>query len=214
ETIALAQNTPPGSVLMLAWGPRHFAVGLARDVLGELQTIKLVDHRADFSALVAAKPLVTPAFTFYAQPVSWWEAQLGTPVYLHAVAPELVQIATTPEIADADVPFGADSAQITCADDQILLQVAWSSPSVPEQDLSVFVHLLAANGELIAQADESAPVYGWRPLTTWLADEIVRDVYALPNPDNEASIAYGLYTQRADGSFENVVAYELPVDCP
>ncbi len=214
ETIALAQSTPPGSTLMLAWGPRHFAVGLARDVLGELQTIKLVDHKADFSALAAAMPLVTPAFTFYAQPVSWWEDKLGAPVYLHAVAPELVQIATKPEIGDADMPFGADAAQITCDGNQILLHVAWSSPTVPERDLSVFVHLLAADGELIDQADESAPVYGWRPLTTWLASEIVRDVYALPNLDNAASIAYGLYTQRADGSFENVVAYELPVDCP
>jgi len=214
ETIALAQKTPPGSALMLAWGPRHFAVGLARDVLGELPDVELVDHKADFNDLVASKPLVTPAFTFYAQPVSWWEAQLGGPVYLRAVAPDLIEIAMAPEIDAIDAPLEAQTSQIVCDVDSILLKVAWYTPTVPERDLSVFVHLLDADGAIIAQADQAAPVYGWRPLTTWQAGEIVRDMYALPNPDNEASIRFGLYAQRTDGSFENVVEDELPADCP
>ncbi|MCC6614840.1 MAG: DUF2723 domain-containing protein [Anaerolineae bacterium] len=214
ETIALAQETPPGSALMLAWGPRHFAVGLARDVLGELPDVELVDHKTDFATLVARKPLVTPAFTFYAQPVSWWEAQLGEPVYLRTVSPDLVEIATAPEIVADAGPLGAQTSQIVCDVDSILLQVDWYTPTVPERDLSVFVHLLDASGTIIAQADQAAPVYGWRPLTTWQAGEIVPDMYALPNLDNEAAIRFGLYAQRADGSFENVIEEELSADCP
>ena len=105
ETIALAQHTPPGSTLMLAWGPRFFAVGFARDVLAILPGVRLVSHKADYKQLLEYGELVTPEYTFYNQPISWWEDQLGARVYLRAVAPELVQIDTAPELMnDPDEP--------------------------------------------------------------------------------------------------------------
>ena len=66
---------------------------------------------------------------------------------------------------------------------------------------------------MIAQDDHSAPVYGWRPLTSWVAGEVVRDVYTLPRLPDAAAVSYGLYEQRADGSFNNVIEYILPVEC-
>ncbi len=217
QTIALAQHTPPGATLMLAWGPRYFAVGFARDVLGLLPGMRLVTHKADYKTLLQQGPLVTPAYTFYNQPISWWEEQIGQPVYLHAVAPDLVQITTQPELEadpNQDRAEVAETAhRVDCAPDAIVLQVAWHAEDHPQRDLSVFVHLLDANGSVIAQDDHSAPVYGWRPLTTWAAEEVVRDVYSLPRLPNAARISYGLYTQRTDGSFENVVEYSLPVEC-
>ncbi len=218
QTIALAQHTPPGSVLMLAWGPRYFAVGFARDVLGWLPGIRLVDHKADYAALLQQAMLVTPAFTFYNEPVSWWEDKIGAPVYLRAVAPQLVQIDTQPELASDD-PDATSSVietahRIDCMGGQLILRVAWQAEVKPERDLSVFVHLLDSNGGVIAQDDQGAPVYGWRPLTTWLPEEVVRDVYTVPRLPDATAISYGMYEQRADGSFNNVVTYTLPVECP
>ena len=216
QTIKLAQHAPPGSSLMLAWGPRYFAVGFARDVLGLLPGVRLVDHKADYKTLLAEGPLVTADYTFYNQPVSWWQDKIGAPVYLRAVAPDLVQIDTAPELEnDPDEAAGvvAIAHRIDCMMGKLIVRIDWHTDHVPTRDLSVFVHLLDDSGAVIAQDDHSAPVYGWRPLTTWVADEVVRDVYMLPALPDSTAISYGLYEQRADGSFNNVVAYNLPVEC-
>lgn len=214
ETIRLAEQTPPGSTLMLAWGPRHFAIGFARDVENRLQDITLVDHKADFAALMSQRPLITPAFTFYAQPISWWEARLGQPVFLYAAAPNLVRITTEPEVNVSGGGFGAQTASLVCQPEQIVLDVTWYSPDVPTRDLSVFVHLIDNNRQVVTQGDQAAPVYGWRPLTGWLAGENVRDVYVLARQADGVAIRYGLFTENDDESFENVVEYELAVECP
>lgn len=213
ETMALVEQTPPGSTLMIAWGHRHFAAGYARDVLGRLPDVRLVDHNADFAALAAETPLITPDFTFYNYPVAWWQERLGAPVTLRAVAPSLVEIATTPDLRDDFAALDAHEAAVQCDADRLLLSVTWGAPETPATDLSVFVHLLDDQGAMLAQSDQSAPVYGWRPLTTWLPGEAVRDVYALPNVTGAAQIRFGLYHQREDGSFENVLQRELPVEC-
>jgi hypothetical protein len=125
-----------------------------------------------------------------------------------------VRIQTQPEIApDAPPELAAEAESVTCAPDQIALHVAWVSGSAPERDLSVFVHLLDAAGALLAQGDQAAPVYGWRPLTTWQAGEIVRDVYPLARLPGAAVIRYGLYFQNQNGEFVHVVEQTIPVPC-
>ena len=213
ETIALVEQTPPGSTLMIAWGHRHFAAGYARDVLGLLPDVTLVDHNADFASLIQERPLITPDFTFYERPISWWHDHLGAPVYLHAVAPSLIQISLEPEAVSAVTALEAAEVSLRCDDRQIMLDVTWAAPVTPTEDLSVFVHLLDADGNVLAQADQSAPVYGWRPLTSWMPGEAVRDVYALPRLPGAASIRFGLYHQLADGSFANELEHVVPVDC-
>mgnify|MGYP000170869496 CR=1 FL=1 len=212
QTIALARQTPPGSALMIAWGPRHFATGFARDVMGELPDVTLVDHKADFRALAARMPIYTPDFTFYRYPASWWEEQLGAPVYPHAQAAGLIALATQPERGAGDT-LAVQSPTLECSVDMLTLRVAWYTPDVPARDLSAFVHLLDAGGAVIAQGDQAAPVFGWRPLTTWTPDEIVRDVYTLPRLRDGETIRFGLYSQREDGTFENVVVEEMGVEC-
>jgi hypothetical protein len=212
ETIALAQDAPPDSALMLAWGPRHFAVGFARDVLGVRRDLRLVDHKADFASVLTTMPLVTPEFTFYRQPAAWWAERLGAPVYLYAAAPRLISIETEPRRAPISDGLTGVPA-LNCEADRLLLVVDWSSPVAPQQDLSVFVHLLDADGVLIAQDDRAAPVYGWRPLTTWAAGEQVRDIYTLPRLAEAVTIRYGLYTQNTDGSFRNDFEATIAVAC-
>lgn len=215
ETIAIAQAAPPGSALMLDWGPRHFAVGFARDVQGLLPGVRLVSHKADFAALVAQGELVTPDFTFYNRPVAWWQEQIGAPVYLSAAAPHLVRISTNREMAEDYAGDGiqAREAALVCRADALELRVNWLAASAPQRDYSVFVHLLDAGGAVLAQGDQAAPVYGWRPTTSWAAGEIVRDVYTLAHEPGAALVRYGLYYQDAGGAFVNDYVYEMQVRC-
>lgn len=223
ETIALAENAPPNSTLMLAWGPRFYAVGFAQDVEHQLTQIRRADHKADFDALLQQGPLITPEYTFFNQPIAWWENRLGTKIYLRAVAPYLVQIDTKPRFAetpvtlpadfDAPVPVIALDAQITCTRQTIVLTVDWAAAETPSRNLHIMVHLLDANGEVIDQADQSAPIYGWRPMADWLPNEIVTDVYPLPRHSDAINVRFGLYEQLADETFQNYSVQTLPVRC-
>jgi hypothetical protein len=200
---------------MISWGTRHFAVGFAHDVLGKLAGITLVDHKADFGAILAHSRLVTPDYTFFSLPVGWWEERLGKEVYLRAAAPHLVEIDDFPEITSRFLPNPVNifRESVVCAPDSIDLNVTWAAPQTPAQDLSVFVHVLDDEGNVIAQGDQFAPVYGLRPLTTWTAYELVRDVYPLPRLPNAKAVRYGLYRQLENGEFRNDYEFEVAVDC-
>ena len=217
ETIELAKGVPDGAVLMLDWGPRYYAVAFAHDMLGELPTITLVTHKADFKTLVDTdkRELVTADFTFYNRPATWWEDQLGRPVYLQAAGSHLVEIGTTPIMATVQDKPGVEvnSETVVCKLNTIELQVNWVATGQPDHNLSVYVHLLDKDGAMIGQADEAAPVYGWRPLTSWLAGEVIHDVYALPRLPNASSIAYGLYRQLPTGEFQNEYTFNAAVKC-
>ncbi|NWF71075.1 MAG: DUF2723 domain-containing protein [Chloroflexi bacterium] len=215
ETIRAVQQTPPGTTLMIPWGPRHFAAGFARDVLGLLASVTLVDHKAHYAASAQSGTLVTPDYTLYTFPLAWWEARLGGRVYLQAAAPFMVQIRTTPTLVEGQTLDDVTALEynVMCADDDILLHVLWATPEVPARDMSVYVHLLDAAGTRIAQGDQAAPVYGWYPLTRWTAGESVRDVYMLPRLAGAAQIRFGLYYQDAVGAFVNQSLYEAAVQC-
>lgn len=213
DTAALVGRAPPGSTVMLAWGPRYFAAAFAHDVERRLRHVQLVDDKADFAALLRRGGLlVTPEYTRFNQPVSWWEARIGQPVYVYAAGPELVQIAIQPQVSISADPAAGDEGvrvetlQVICAEAALTtLEIVWHTADRPQRDLSVFVHLLDTNDRIIAQDDRFAPVYGWRPLTTWLPGERVRDIYTLPRLPGEARIRFGLYYQAETGAFVNVL---------
>lgn len=214
ETTALAQNAPAGSTFMLAWGPRYFAIGFAQDVQAKLQHIDRVDHRGDFARIAQNSTLVTPEYTFHNQPPLWWQDQIRSPIYLRAVAPYLVEIATTPEIAlETYIPETVEAEVVplsyTVQDDA--LYVEWIALEKPTRNLSVFVHLLDEGGSVFAQADQHAPVYGWRPLMDWQANEIVSDVYPFPEGAQPHRVRFGLYEQLSSGEFANYYVTEVNV---
>lgn len=219
EAIALAENAPPGSTLMLAWGGQYFAVKYAQDVepalAPALAAITVVDHRADLYTPAQAGTLVTPAYTFYNQPPAWWVTVLGREPVLQGAAPGLVAVGLARgTLPDPPQDFGPVNPRIICRPDGIWLDVTWYTPDPPAEDLSVFVHAWSASGDFLGQGDQAAPVSGWRPLTTWAAGEAVHDVYAVTaDPAAIARLRYGFYRALPDG-FENVYEYALPVDCP
>lgn len=213
ETIERVSHLPPNGTIMLPWGMHHTAVGVARDVLGIRPDLGLVDHKADYAALLAGGRLFTLSDVFYNQPISWWEERLGQPVYLTAVAPYLVEIGAQPRVTLVD-GLASDAGVIAldyflvCVDGRYSLSVNWYTPTVPDRDLSVFVHALDRAGT-ITPADQRAPVYGWRPLTTWTARELVSDHYPLPAVAGLQAVRFGLYEQLPSGEFRNTVEYEV-----
>lgn len=218
KTIEMLKHAPDDSVVMVTWGPNHFAAGIGRDLTGELAHIDLVDHKADYAQILAEnKRLITPDYTFYTQPPVWWEERIGQ-IYPVAIAPNMVEIQTAPMISDNPPTDGviAQDYRVVCDDDRISLYVTWVTADVPTDNLSVFVHGLSDDGNLIAQGDQPAPVYLWRPMTTWVAGETVTDVYPLVYlgglSGDIRTIRFGLY-RILDTGFENVVEYETAVAC-
>ncbi len=74
-----------------------------------------------------------------------------------------------------------------------LLEVVpvWSSDGQIAASYTVFCHLLAADGTMVAQAD-GIPLVGHRPTTTWRAGEELVDSYLLPLPEDVAPGRYEL----------------------
>ena len=215
QTIESLQDAPDGSTVMLAWGPRYFAAAIAQVLQDDLQHITLIDHNSDFRALIEdGAQLITPEYTFYEQSQAWWEYKLATDVYLQAIAPRLIEIATEPTIRTNlnEAGIQLQTTQVICEREQTIIQVEWGTRDTPTENLSVFVHLLRADtGELLFQDDQQHPVYGWRPTSTWQTGEVVRDVYSLPAMQPNWTIRLGLYRVTNEG-FENVLVF-TPEGC-
>jgi 4-amino-4-deoxy-L-arabinose transferase-like glycosyltransferase len=76
------------------------------------------------------------------------------------------------------------------------LTLAWQASAQIDRDYKVYVHLVDAQGNVVAQRD-SEPVAGWRPTSGWRFGEVVRDRHGLPTtPDvvaGEYRVLVGLY---------------------
>ncbi len=215
ETIEQLRTTPANTTLMIGWGTRYSAAGFGQEVMGLLPQVTLVDHNADLATAAQDGTLITPDYSFYTFPLSWWESRLGQRVYLDVIAPRLIRVRSAPTISEtieSDSVIAVEQSA-ECDFRDIYLDVTWQAQSTPTRDLSVFVYLLDADGNIIAQGDQSAPVYGWYPLTLWQAGELVQDIYPLPRLENAAQIRFGMYHQETDGSFVNDVDYTIPVIC-
>ena len=217
ETVATLEAAPQDSTIMLAWGTRYFAAAAAQLYLDRLAHITLTDHNQDLSPAFENDTLITPEYTFFNQPLAWWADKLDQDIWLQAAGPRLVHIRSTPEIVESDVigPAAQDT-RLHCQRDRMALEVVWQAGAeAPDEDLSVFVKAFAADGSLLAQGDQFAPVYGLRPTSSWLAGERLRDFYPLNvKPEQVSRLVYGLYRVSADGEFENVLEYHLDPECP
>jgi 4-amino-4-deoxy-L-arabinose transferase-like glycosyltransferase len=75
--------------------------------------------------------------------------------------------------------------------DVVPLTLFWQARQPVQQDAKVFVHLLDAAGELVAQHD-SEPVNGLRPTSTWRPGESIVDRHGVLLPDDLPSGDYQL----------------------
>ncbi len=220
KMIELAKQTPRDggrAVFMLPWGPRYHAVAYSKYLTGENADLPIVDHNGRFGELAAkGHAIYTSKDTFYQFPLAWWDGQIGR-AYLSSAGDGLVVIRGAPltQAAGPGTPIAHGvvlRSFALCTDkDTIHLTITWSAARTPDADLSVFTHLLDADGKLIAQADSSTPVYGWYPTSRWSAGEIIYDNYVLPRLPGSARLAFGMYEQPEPGKFVNYGTQEAPI---
>ena len=234
QTIARMARLPREgrAALMFPWGPRYAAASYARLVTGQYADILVVDHKADYRALVSAGyRLYTEPETFYTypppwpsaygSPSPWWSERLGD-FTLSSAAPGYVELLTVPQLLAPDEPLGEPlaygihrrTAWLTCDDTHVYLHVIWSAGRRPDGDPSIFVHL---TGDVPAPnpltADSRYPVYGLYPFTELAPGQWVRDDFTLPRLPNKTMVRFGLYEPR-DGGFVNYGEMVLPLaDC-
>jgi hypothetical protein len=82
------------------------------------------------------------------------------------------------------------------AGETITVTLYWQPGSRVTEDYHVFVHLLDAKGQLVAQQD-GVPVQGERPTWSWWDNEVIRDKYVLvidqELPPGTYALSVGLY---------------------
>ena len=88
----------------------------------------------------------------------------------------------------------------------IHLELFWLVKNPLERRYTVFNHLIAPDGELVAQKDNE-PVDGFYPTTEWVQGEIIRDQYDVPIPPTAPSGSYRIET----GLYDADTGRRLPI---
>ena len=122
---------------------------------------------------------------------------VGEPVRLAIEDPELPSMEV-----QTDVPFMQEIvlAGYTGAEgspgETVPLTLYWQATGTPNQQYTVFMHLLDQNGERIVGAD-APPVDNYYPTSLWQEGDIIDDVHWLPLPPDlpagEYQVIVGLY---------------------
>lgn len=116
---------------------------------------------------------------------AFYQSYLGEYLTLYVLRPEGEAVATRligarfdrgPELVGAAV-----EPMVVSPGESILLTLEWRANEPLPVDYTVYTHLLAPDGHLVAQSD-SQPVGGTRPMTGWAPGEVVRDQYAIVVP--------------------------------
>jgi hypothetical protein len=89
---------------------------------------------------------------------------------------------------------------------ELLLELRWQSLQPMDYNYQVFVHLLNANEEKLAQRD-GQPVQWMRPTSTWVPGEELADRYGILLPDDFPPGSYTI----AVGVYDPVSGQRLPV---
>ena len=77
---------------------------------------------------------------------------------------------------------------------RVALEMFWQGVTEMEHPYNIFIHVVNAQGQIIAQSDHAPGRRGKQPTTGWLPGEVVLDPVDLPLPPD---IAPGRYTLRA-----------------
>jgi hypothetical protein len=111
------------------------------------------------------------------------------------------QAGAAARFGDAPPRVELGAALVTGQDKSIDVQLSWRVLRRTDQDLSVFVHLYAPDGRLVAQAD-GYPLLGLSPFWLWEAGQTLLDMRSLAWPAGAPSgryrIGVGVY-DRASG---------------
>lgn len=240
--IATAEQVAPPpddcpTTLVAPWGHTYWALAYAQECQNRLPGLNIVDHNADFSAMVKrGDRLLVLSRTLYVFPVSWWETLLGR-LHLTSAAPDVIELSPDPFHSTADIPADVDfdlenglkirSAELEWMSPTqgrhgvppLLLTVYWEAVHPIEEDYSVAVHLVAHDPprgaeDVLTQADSLHPVDGWYPTSRWIAGKVVEDSYVLAVPPETSPVAVRIAMYRRDnsGAYVNTEWLSLPLE--
>jgi hypothetical protein len=98
--------------------------------------------------------------------------------------------------------LGVRSPATTAAGASLPVTAVWQAQQPMDRSFTGFVHLLDQGGQIVAQVDQR-PAQGERPTDTWVAGEVVEDLYQLELPAGlpagEYWLAVGLYDANRPG---------------
>lgn len=120
----------------------------------------------------------------------------------------VARIFEPPEVAQqVGADFGGQVAlygvTIEQGGDTLSLRLVWQALEALPRDYKVFVHLVDANGVILAQRD-AMPQADTYPTRLWLPSEFVPDTYQLPLPEGAVALRIGLYAPE-DGTRLSVI---------
>jgi hypothetical protein len=81
---------------------------------------------------------------------------------------------------------------IDATDEKLVLTWFWSAVAQPVRDYTLFLHVLDADGAIVAQYD-GQPQGGLYPTAIWDVGERVRDTVAVSLPENAVALGFGAY---------------------
>jgi len=186
-----------GAVFMSAYYPLSWIVDAYTGQAGRTASLKNEAIRSEVPYYVGLRDSTTD-----------WPSLVttGGDIFVTDYAPETVRIRLAGELKIAPLPaqaitrftqlveLNAASARMTA--DGLQVELIWRALEPVPDDVTVFVHVLDANGQLIAQADGD-PIAGTYPFDQWPKDLIVRDVRSLDVKGSGLSIQVGLYNRSS-----------------
>jgi hypothetical protein len=108
--------------------------------------------------------------------------------------------------ADEQTQISLAGFTLNPAADALAIELFWQTSGPISERYKIFVQLLSANNQLVAQAD-AFPAQGARPTTGWLPGEIITDAHTLPLPPDLPAGSYRLIA----GLYNPVNGQRLPL---
>jgi hypothetical protein len=226
---AAAAIPTPCPTILSHWGWDLKAYQYGQIVTGQLTCARIVTLDDDLRKLLKdEQDLHVSAHFFYQMSQDEFRQRVGS-IHMNSAGLGMVKISkriqTSPpqDLAGQPTPMGSDMTllgyRIKRSSNGVFdVTLFWQAQDKPAGDYSVFVRLsdkneISAPGDITAQVDSQAPVYGWYPTSQWQTDEVVREDYGLTVPPGKSLrlLAIGLYTREASGAFYNLGVANFPL---
>ncbi len=226
---ALSDRCP---MILSHWGWDLKAYQYGKIVTGQLACANIVTPDDDLRGLLrAGHTLHVAEHFFYQMSLDQFRQRVGS-FYLNSAGTGMIGISKSIRTALPSDTLGQPAPmgpEITLwgyrlarrSGNMLDLTLFWKVNTRPAQDYSVFVHVsdkdqISGPDDIVAQADRSAPVYGWYPTSQWQVGEVVREDYGLAIPDGKTlrSALIGMYTRDASGVFHNLGVVNVPLSGP
>jgi hypothetical protein len=100
--------------------------------------------------------------------------------------------------AETGSPVPTDMPLVVHPNDTLHLTLYWQCLKPIDKDLSVFNHLIPADGQAgLHGQEDGTPGHGWAPTSSWTVGEVIMDHWAIPvwpdAPAGEDTLAVGFY---------------------